>query len=152
MTAQAKPALPIEQVAIRRLIPHAGNMCLLNRVVACDASSIECEAVSHRETDNPLRHSDRLPIHAGIEYCAQAIAVHGALTAESKDAQLEPRRGYLAVIMNTQWHVERLDDCKSALQVFATKQVTLQQGVSYAFLLKHEGHTLLAGQAVVALD
>ncbi|HTE39651.1 MAG TPA: hypothetical protein VK629_02405 [Steroidobacteraceae bacterium] len=150
MTANAS-ALPLEQQDIRRLIPHAGKMCLLNRVIACDANVIECEAQSHRDADNPLRHGERLPIHAGIEYCAQAIAVHGALTQASPDSA-EPRRGYLAVVMNVEWQVERLDDCSGPLQVFATKQVTLQQGVSYAFVLKHEGHTLLVGQAVVALE
>jgi predicted hotdog family 3-hydroxylacyl-ACP dehydratase len=143
-------SLPLQQSEIRRLIPHAGKMCLLDRVVAFDATVIECEAQSHRDQDNPLRHGDCLPIHAGIEYCAQAIAVHGALTSGEHSA--EPRRGYLAVVMNAEWHVDRLDNCSGPLQVVATKQVTLQQGVSYAFALKHEGHTLLAGQAVVALD
>ncbi len=90
-----------------------------------------------------------MPIHAGIEYCAQAIALHGGLTHKETGP---PRRGYLAVIINTQWQVQRLDDCVGDLHVTATRQVRLQQGASYRFALQHEGHTLLTGQAVVALD
>jgi predicted hotdog family 3-hydroxylacyl-ACP dehydratase len=143
-------AMPILRDRIRELIPHAGSMCLLDRVVAYDDAGIECAAISHRDADNPLRHRGMLPVHIGIEYCAQAIAVHGRLTASSETGA--PRRGYLAVILNTEWSVERLDNCDGELNVFAVKQVALQQGVTYAIELKHQGHTLLKGQAVVALE
>ena len=141
---------PIHRDRIHELIPHAGNMCLLDRVVAYDDSAIECAAVSHRDSGNPLRHRGILPIHTGIEYCAQAIAIHGQLTSAGPSGT--PRRGFLAVIMNTEWTVERLDDCVGELNVFAVKQVALQQGVTYTFELKHQGHTLLKGQTVVALE
>jgi predicted hotdog family 3-hydroxylacyl-ACP dehydratase len=147
--ALMKLPTPIHRDRIRELIPHAGSMCLLDRVVVYDDDAIECAAVSHRDSDNPLRHRGMLPVHTGIEYCAQAIAIHGQLTGGESGA---PRRGYLAVIMNTEWTVERLDDCDGELNVFAVKQVALQQGVTYAFELKHQGHTLLKGQTVVALE
>ena len=140
---------PLDQATIRRLIPHAGAMCLLDRVVSWNDAEIECAAVSHRAGDNPLRHDDALPIHAGIEYCAQAIAVHGQLTGKNSGP---PRRGYIAVVMNTDWRAQRLDNIEGELRVFAKKQVVLQQGVTYAFAIRHEGHTLLTGQTVVALE
>ena len=143
--------LPADRERIAELIPHAGSMCLLERVVSCDESTIECGANSHRRSDNPLRHHGTLPIHAGIEYCAQAIAVHGRLTGDAAN-EGPPRRGYLAVILNTQWTVDRLDDLAGELRVVAVKQVTLQQGVSYSFAIKHQGPSLLEGQAVVALE
>ena len=148
-TAAATFTAPIGQTVIRQLIPHADSMCLLDRVVSWTDAGIECTAVSHRSPDNPLRHGGVLPIHTGIEYCAQAIAVHGRLTSQELGP---PRRGYLAVILDTQWHVQRLDDCAGALQITAQKQVALQQGVNYAFAIQHEGRTLLTGQAVVALE
>ncbi len=147
--AQTHSNLTLDQAAIRQHIPHAGTMCLLDQVLRWDHTDIECLAVSHRSLDNPLRHNGILPIHAGIEYCAQAIALHGGLTHKDSGP---PRRGYLAVILGTQWYAQRLDDCAGALHVTATRQVRLQQGASYQFALQHEGHTLLTGQAVVALD
>ena len=144
-------SVPIDRDCIRTMIPHAGKMCLLDAVLAYDEAGIECRAVSHLDVDNPLRHNGTLPIHTGIEYCGQAIALHGRLLAQPAD-DAAPRRGYLAVILNAEWTTDRLDTCVGELQVIATKQVALQQGVSYAFALKHQGHTLLAGQAVVALE
>jgi len=141
--------VPLEQADIRKLIPHADSMCLLHQVLRWDSTGIECLALSHRSPDNPLRHNGILPIHTGIEYCAQAIALHGGLTHKETGA---PRRGYLVVILNTQWHAQRLDDCAHALRVMATRQVRLQQGASYRFALEHQGHSLLTGQAVVALE
>ena len=143
------PATPIAREQLRKLVPHSGDMCLLDRVIDYDEHKIECTAVSHVDRANPLRYRDALPIYAGIEYCAQAIAAHGRLIHAGDAA---PRRGYLAVIMNTQWTIDRLDRCAGELRVRATKQVTLQQGASYSFALEHQGHTLLQGQAVVALD
>ena len=75
--------------------------------------------------------------------------MHGGLTG-SRDGP--PRRGFLAVILNTEWRVDRLDTCRGELIVTAVKQTTLAQGVSYSFAIQHEGHTLLTGQAVVALE
>jgi predicted hotdog family 3-hydroxylacyl-ACP dehydratase len=148
-TAPATLAAPIEQADIRRLIPHADNMCLLDRVLRWTDTDIECTAIGHCALDHPLRHDGILSIHTGIEYCAQAIAVHGSLTNKERGP---PRRGFLAVILNTQWHVQRLDDCIGALQITAQKLVVLQQGVNYTFAINHEGHALLTGQAVVALE
>ena len=139
---------------ICQLIPHAGAMCLLDRVERWNAGEIECIALSHTALDNPLRQNDRLPIHAGIEYCAQAIAIHGSLLAGALLAgqASQPRRGYLAVIMNAAWTVSRLDDRQGSLHIIATRQVALAQGVTYAFAVAHEGHTLLTGRTVVALE
>ena len=36
-------------------IPHAGRMCLLDRVECWDTQRIRCRARSHRDADNPLR-------------------------------------------------------------------------------------------------
>jgi len=36
----------IDKAAIRRLIPHAGAMCLLDTVIAWDETSITCETAT----------------------------------------------------------------------------------------------------------
>ena len=56
-------------------------MCLLDCVETWDEERIHCRASSHRAMDNPLRVCERLGTACGIEYAAQAMAVHGALLA-----------------------------------------------------------------------
>jgi predicted hotdog family 3-hydroxylacyl-ACP dehydratase len=58
-------------------------MCLLDDVLSWDASRIRCRSASHRTPDNPLRAHGRLGAACGIEYAAQAMAVHGALVGAS---------------------------------------------------------------------
>src|SRR5690606_22429336 len=123
-------ALDREQIA--RRIPHAGAMCLLERVVAWDGGEIRCEAVSHADPANPLRRNGRLPVSAGIEYAAQAMAVHGALIEPPAG---EPRRGYLAVLSQVEWQVERLDDRAGPLAITAWRQTVIAGGTSYDFEL-----------------
>lgn len=139
--------IPIEQ--LQRLLPHSGEMCLLNEVSRWDETLIECRALSHCLLSNPLREGDQLPVHAGIEYAAQAMAIHGSLCA---DQQAEPRRGYLAVLSRVDWKVERLDQFDEALTVTAEKLMALADGSSYAFRLYCRQQLLIEGQAVVALQ
>ena len=68
--------------AISTLIPHQGRMCLLDAVLDCSAERITCTATSHTAADHPLRGANGLPAPVGIEYAAQAMALHGALNAK----------------------------------------------------------------------
>ncbi|HMX23550.1 MAG TPA: 3-hydroxylacyl-ACP dehydratase, partial [Accumulibacter sp.] len=88
-------------------IPHQGTMCLLDAVVDWSPTAIRCLARSHATLDNPLRADGRLGAACGIEYAAQAMAVHGALLAGIDDP---PRQGYLTSVRAVSLHVARLDD------------------------------------------
>src|SRR5262250_1492609 len=75
--------MPLDHAWIEQHIPHKGRMCLLDEVLSWDAARIRCRSGSHRAADNPLRAHGRLGAACGIEYAAQAMAVHGALVAAS---------------------------------------------------------------------
>ncbi|MCY1258819.1 hypothetical protein D9M68_110860 [compost metagenome] len=135
-------------------IPHQGTMCLLDGVLAWDAASVRCTSATHTRADNPLRAQGRLAAVSGIEYAAQAMAVHGALLAEAepgKDAQ-RPRSGYLASVRKLVLHVERLDDIDAPLQVEAQRISGEGSSVLYAFTVSAAGRALLSGRAAVILD
>src|SRR4051812_26043908 len=92
---------------IVRHIPHQGSMCLLDSVQSWHADKIVCRASSHRLSDNPLRAFGQLGAACAIEYAAQAMAAHGALTASAASA---PKAGYLVSARSVQLLVARLDD------------------------------------------
>ncbi|SAL26674.1 3-hydroxylacyl-ACP dehydratase [Caballeronia cordobensis] len=130
-------------------IPHGGSMCLLNAVVAWDAQRIRCTATSHLAAGNPLRSRDRLASVCGIEYAAQAMAVHGALLA---DAGERPRVGMLASVRGVQTHVERLDTLDGPLDIEAERMGGDGNTVLYRFAVQCAGRLLLSGRAAVILD
>ncbi|MCK7498102.1 MAG: hypothetical protein MZW92_50905 [Comamonadaceae bacterium] len=68
-----------DQICAR--LPHGGHMCLLERLESFDAEAIRCRARSHRDADNPLRSNGQLHAVCGVEYAAQAMALHATLTA-----------------------------------------------------------------------
>ena len=88
--------MQLDHAAIAARIPHAGRMCLLDRVLYWDSRGIRCSATSHRDKNNPLREAGGLSALAGIEYAAQAAAVHSALLWD----ETEPRSGVLAALKN----------------------------------------------------
>lgn len=139
---------------IAQRIPHQGTMCLLDAVLAWDEESIRCEASNHRAADHPLRAHGRLGAACGIEYAAQAMAVHGALVAESAGgcAAEAPRSGYLAGVRGVTLHVDRLDNVAGPLTVSAQRITGDANTVLYSFAVQAGPQALLSGRAVVVLD
>ena len=130
-------------------IPHQGSMCLLDAVLDWSENAISCCAISHRDPANPLRADGRLGAANGIEYAAQAMAIHGALLA-GEDGP--PRQGYLTSVRGVTLHVTRLDDLPEALTVQAERLSGDAQNILYQFSLSHAGRCLLEGRAAVVLD
>ena len=139
----------IDKSRIAQLIPHAGAMCLLDGVLEWNDWSIRCVTISHLDTDNPLRTGNRLPVLCGIEYAAQAMAVHGGLGAT---AGQRPRAGYLASLRNVVCAVDRLDTLDGSLIVNAESLMGDDSRVIYLFELEHDGRTVLSGRAAVVLN
>lgn len=144
------PDLGLDRAAIAARIPHQGNMCLLDRVLSWDAGRIHCRASSHHQSGHPLANArGGLPATAGIEYAAQAMAVHGALQAGLAAA---PRVGYLTSLRSVSLRVARLDDQPADLDIEA-EQLSADTGfVLYGFTVSAAGVLLLQGRASVILN
>jgi predicted hotdog family 3-hydroxylacyl-ACP dehydratase len=139
----------LDRAWIAARIPHQGNMCLLDRVIEWSPERIRCAASSHRNLDNPLRDGDRLGAACGIEYAAQAMAVHGALLAGSDGA---PRRGFLASTRGVELKADRLDDVAGDLDIVAERLSGDGNNVLYGFEVSAAGMLLLSGRAAVILN
>lgn len=135
---------------IRRHIPHQGDMCLLDHVEAWDERGIRCRAVSHRAMNNPLRAYDRLGGACGIEYAAQAVAVHGALLAPQHGTGVPA--GYLVSARGVRLHVRRLDDVITDLMVDAGCITRSENNMLYQFSISSDGRPLLEGRISVVLN
>jgi predicted hotdog family 3-hydroxylacyl-ACP dehydratase len=139
---------------IEARIPHHGRMCLLDEVIAWDARHIRCSTGTHRALDNPLRSHDRLGIACGVEYAAQAMALHGALAsaAAGATAGAAARVGLLAGVRDVRLHVTRLDDIESDLFCEVTHVAGDNLTALYEFNLRDKDNSLLTGRASVVLD
>ena len=134
---------------IRELVPHRGAMCLLEEVLDWDEHAIICRASSHRDPSNPLRTAEGLAAVTGVEYAAQAVAVHGSLNDKNST---KPGIGYLAALRDVVCAVERLDTEPGDLTVRATK-VTAESGrLLYDFRIESGGRELLKGRLSVVLS
>jgi predicted hotdog family 3-hydroxylacyl-ACP dehydratase len=129
------------------LIPHHGAMCLLDRVLHWSETEIVCRAVSHRDPANPLCHDRVLPAHTGIEYGAQAMAAHGALTGGMTAGAI----GYLAAARDVQLQVRRLDDIADELEVRCEKLLAEGGRLLYRFAVCAGGRELVDGRLTVVL-
>ncbi len=140
----------LDHAWIENHIPHQGSMCLLDNVAEWDQEHIVCRASSHRAIDNPLRAHGQLGIASGIEYAAQAMAVHGALLAPAGAER--PRVGYLVSVRGVTMAVTRLDDIHADLLITANCVMSSENNILYQFTLSAEGKRLLEGRATVVLN
>ena len=154
--------MPLDRQWIESRIPHRGSMCLLDEVVDWSAERIRCRTRTHCAADNPLRADGRLGIACGIEYAAQTMAVHGALSHEAATkaagataagaAAPVPAAGFLAGVRGVEFYVERLDDVLGDLICQAVRVAGDSGSALYEFELRGADRTLLRGRATVMLD
>ena len=123
-------------------------MCLLDSVVDWTPERIVCVAVSHRDSANPLRAGGRLAAVNGIEYAAQAMAIHGALL-DAGSGEGEARAGFLAMARDVSLGVDRLDTVESDLTIQCDRLMGDRAGIMYEFQVAADGQILLSGRAMV---
>ncbi|HEX7092894.1 MAG TPA: hypothetical protein VF205_04385 [Nitrospiraceae bacterium] len=141
--------LRIGKAALCQLIPHHGPMCLLDTVERWDETSILCTTSSHRDATNPLRRDNRLEAICGLEYAAQAMAVHVGLLEQGKERRLTV--GYLGAVKSLMLRATRLDDVKQDLTIQAIRLVGEVDCFIYAFRVSVERQEFLDGRASIFL-
>lgn len=139
----------IAREEISGMIPHAGAMRLLDGVLAWDTERIRCVSGTHRDPRNPLRVEGALPALCGIEYAAQAMAIHGRLAGRLDH---KPKAGYLASLRDVRCRTGRLDEHAGDLIVEAERLMGEESHVMYGFQVWVGGFELLSGRATVVLD
>jgi predicted hotdog family 3-hydroxylacyl-ACP dehydratase len=155
---------------IEQNIPHHGRMCLLDEVMEWDAQHIRCGSGTHRLSNHPLRSNGRLGIACGIEYAAQTMAVHGALSGRAVASgavgalagggvargaaagKTRPAAGFLAGLRDVRLHVLRLDDIETDLICEAVLVAGDRSTALYEFVVCSEAQRLLSGRATVVFD
>ena len=154
--------MPLDREWIEQHIPHKGRMCLLDAVLSWDATRIRCRSTTHLSPENPLRVHGRLGAACGIEYAAQAMAVHGALIAASAPlastvansvrGSIGAAIGYLASVRNVALEVARLDELQSDLIACAERLTGDGRTVLYQFAVLSDERQLLSGRASIVFD
>jgi predicted hotdog family 3-hydroxylacyl-ACP dehydratase len=125
-------------------------MCLLEEILSFDARSVVCRTASHRSPANPLRRDGRLPAIAGIEYGAQAMAVHGALNLGNPAANAV-QHGLLAGVRAVRCGARYLDEEAGPLTVRAERLIAEGGRLLYAFAVEGAGAELVSGRIAVVL-
>jgi predicted hotdog family 3-hydroxylacyl-ACP dehydratase len=143
-----KTLLNAAEIAAR--VPHHGTMCLLHALHESSDAHVLCSTTSHQAADNPLRSASSLLSCNAIEYAAQAMALHGAMTSPASGA---PRGGRLASVRSVKLHVPRLDTIDGPLFVHAERLAGDAGQAMYQFtLLDQQQQPLVHGRATVLLS
>lgn len=124
-------------------------MCLIDAVLDWDAGRVRCLSSAHRSPTNPLRANDRLAAVCGIEFAAQAVAIHGALLAPQPPGC---RAGYLAGVRGVALNVARLDDVQEDLLATASRAGGDDSTLLYDFALAAGTRVLLSGRAIIVVS
>jgi predicted hotdog family 3-hydroxylacyl-ACP dehydratase len=147
--------MQLDRAWMLRHLPHQGAMCLLDEVVRWDAAGICCRSGTHHAADNPLRDAGRLGVACGIEYAAQAMALHAALLAGAAEGAANAERpavGFLASVRGVHFHATQLDAVPGDLLCQALRVAGDANGALYEFDVSSGDRLLLGGRAAVVLD
>ena len=138
-----------EEPLIETLVPHAGRMCLLERIVSWDDTRATLATTTHRDPANPLAREGRLRAIHLCEYGAQAMAVHGGLVATARGERARP--GLLVSLREVVLARDFIEDLEGELVVEATRVHGGADAWQYDFRVLHAGQMLAQGRATVSL-
>jgi predicted hotdog family 3-hydroxylacyl-ACP dehydratase len=131
---------------IMAMIPHDGAMCLLDEVLEWNAATLRCLSYRFGAADNPLRRADgRLGTACGIEIAAQAMALHGRLTAPADGV---PVPGYLVSLRDLHFAKAFITGA-GPLAIMVTRLMGDVGGASYNFAVSSEATKIISGRATV---
>jgi predicted hotdog family 3-hydroxylacyl-ACP dehydratase len=74
---------------IRELVPHAGPMCLLDRVLAADGDTLTAEVTIHEGSVFYTAAAGGVGSWVGVEYMAQAVAAHAGWLAKRDGGEVK---------------------------------------------------------------
>ena len=137
----------IEREQLCALIPHAGDMCLLDRVDQWGQTTISCSSNSHLLAHNPLLNNNKLAAVHAVEYAAQSMAVHGGLLA--REQGMPPAQGFIAALREIKLHVDYLHDKPGALQIRAEAMLSNADAMIYSFEITSGALAIAEGRITV---
>jgi predicted hotdog family 3-hydroxylacyl-ACP dehydratase len=129
------------------LVPHGGDMRLLERILRHDAQGMTLATTTHTSIRNPLRRNGRLHAVHLCEYGAQAMAAHGGLMARAAGATRPP--GMLVSLRDVELFVDHVESLAGELVVEVERLADGGAGLQYAFRISHDGLELARGRAAV---
>jgi predicted hotdog family 3-hydroxylacyl-ACP dehydratase len=134
---------------IAAFIPHTGNMCLLERIVHWDDSSVTVATTTHRNPTHPLASPSGLRAIHLCEYGAQAMALHGGLAAQARGERGRP--GLLVSLRDVTLGCDFVQDLEGELLVEARRLHHSGTAWQYEFRVTHDGRLLAQGRATVSV-
>lgn len=137
----------IDRNTLCGLIPHAGDMCLIDTVLSWDNTKITCESSSHLSPQNPLLNDNKLASVHLVEYGAQAIAVHAGLLAHQKGGRVIA--GYLAALHDVEFRQEYINHIDAPLLIYAQKLAAVEKSYLYNFEVSAKQQILGSGRVTV---
>ncbi|MFC7292571.1 hypothetical protein [Hirschia litorea] len=138
---------------ISQVLPHAGDMVLIDEIVSLSADKIECRTQSHRLKNNPLSMAKGLPITAGLEYGAQAVALHGLLNSTPTETHKQSPKldARIIAVKSASWTHDWLDQLDQPLTICATRLTHLDTLAQYHVELTTSTHQTPHYQAHVTV-
>jgi len=137
----------LSRLELSKFLPHGNEMCLLSSVEHWDASSITCLTSTHRDQNNPLRRQGLLGMISGLEYAAQAMAVHVGLTTDISEHNSS--LGYLGAVRDLQVCSRTFQQFPEELTIHASLLLGQRMSFIYTFSMKANEAILLQGRASI---
>jgi predicted hotdog family 3-hydroxylacyl-ACP dehydratase len=135
----------LSAIEIEQRLPHAGKMSLLNKIIIVDKYTLTAQAKNHLEPHNPLSIKGKINSINGIEYAAQAMALHGSLLSAKVSV------GYIASIRNIELKSPFFPKINEPLQIHVVKLMGNKTGFTYQFDVQCQQIELISGKITVFL-
>lgn len=138
----------INRDIIATMLPHSGDMVLIDNVESFDNNTLCTSITSHRRDAHPLTSNEELASVILIEYAAQAAGLHRALHAYDK--KQKPTLAYLASLSDVYIAPVRINIINDNLILNVNLILAEATKAIYRFKVLDNDVILCKGQMVLA--
>lgn len=156
-------SLPLDKAVFGAWLPHAGDMILLDTLLAWSETEAHCTTLSHTRSPHPLAVNGRLGSANLVEYAAQAMALHGAMSAATADKAVDADNantpdntadagnghGVLAGVRRLSLYVNEIHTETAALDIAVQLVSGDARTALYDFTVQTQNRLLAEGRATV---
>lgn len=143
------PTSALSRAAIERLLPQKGAMCLIDAATEVTAEAIVCLATVWLQ-GNPLGEALGVPALHGVEYGAQAAALHRLVRGGDRERSAVSG-GLLLQVRELRCFVEYLDQLPQPLRISARCAMASSEIARYVFEIHAADLLALRGELTLKL-
>lgn len=138
----------LEKNSFSNYLPHAGSMLLIENIIKFDNESLKAKAIIDHLNPTPMHSGEKLGVFSLIEWGAQAVGIHLALS--SQELLQNKSTGYISQVVNARIFKRWVDN--GLINIDVQQLIYTTNVTQYRFCISQNNNACLQSEISLAFN